>query len=53
MPDAEARIAQLETRIGLSEKAVRSYGIPTPSTYDGAPTEAQMLLCGLPAFGPD
>ena len=37
--DAEARIAQLEARIGLLEKAVRSYGIPIPSTYDGAPTE--------------
>lgn len=40
MTDAEARIAQLEKRIGLLEKAVRSYGIPIPSAHDGAPTEA-------------
>ena len=39
MTDAEARIVQLEKRLGLLEKAVRSYGIPIPSAYDGVPTE--------------
>lgn len=40
MTDAEARIVQLEKRLGLLEKAVRSYGIPIPSAYDGVPTES-------------
>lgn len=38
--DAEARIVQLERRIALLERAVRSYGIPIPTAYEGAPTDA-------------
>lgn len=38
--DAEARIAQLELRLTLLEKALRNYGIPIPAAYEGSPTDA-------------
>jgi ribosomal protein L7/L12 len=36
------RVAQLEHRVALLERAVRGYGIPIPVAYEGAPTEAQV-----------
>jgi ribosomal protein L7/L12 len=36
--DLLERIAELEKRIALLEKGVRSYGIPIPVAYEGAPT---------------
>lgn len=36
------RVAQLEHRVALLERAVRGYGIPIPVAYEGAPSEAQV-----------
>ncbi|MDT5137735.1 MAG: hypothetical protein QOD58_1997 [Mycobacterium sp.] len=38
--DPTGRIADLEKRITLLERAVRSYGIPVPVAYEGEPSEA-------------
>ncbi|MET0318201.1 MAG: 50S ribosomal protein L12 [Rhodococcus fascians] len=38
--DVQERVARLEKRIELLERAVRGYGIPIPASYEGAPTEA-------------
>src|SRR3954454_21215675 len=37
--DPTGRIAALEKRVALLERAVRSYGIPVPVAYEGEPTE--------------
>ncbi|CAM2841669.1 hypothetical protein MYIN104542_06155 [Mycobacterium intermedium] len=37
--DQSERLAQLERRIELLERAVRGYGIPIPVAHEGAPTE--------------
>jgi hypothetical protein len=36
--DPRGRIAALEKRVALLERAVRSYGIPVPVAYEGEPT---------------
>ena len=38
--DLTERVAQLEKRIALLERAVRSYGIPIPVAYEGEPDES-------------
>lgn len=38
--DASERLAQLERRVELLERALRSYGIPIPVPHEGGPTEA-------------
>ena len=38
--DHAGRLAQLERRIALLERAVRSYGIPVPVAYEGESSEA-------------
>ena len=38
--DPTGRLADLEKRIALLERAVRSYGIPIPVAHEGEPTEA-------------
>ena len=37
--DLVGRLADLEKRIALLERAVRSYGIPVPVAYEGEPSE--------------
>ncbi|MDT5221129.1 MAG: hypothetical protein QOF15_3234 [Mycobacterium sp.] len=51
--DADGRLAALEKRIELLERAVRGYGIPVPVAYEGEPGEdvvssavRQLLLQG-------
>jgi ribosomal protein L7/L12 len=36
----DGRLADLEKRVALLERAVRSYGIPIPVAYEGGPSEA-------------
>lgn len=38
--DPAGRIADLEKRITLLERAVRSYGIPIPVAFEGPPSDA-------------
>lgn len=38
--DNQARFAELERRVMLLERALRSYGIPVETAYQGEPTAA-------------